>query len=177
MIKKSKFIISLLIVALFMVSAFASNNNYSDNYITKLVLSNSFHWNSHELIEFMDILGQENHRSYKLFLEDYNLANSYDYTSLIIKDLSNFVNQENLYWMYQKTGNEDFNTFSTVEKNFRQEEREIGMKKYKNDYSSDGYNSFSVKKVDRLSFLNYNSLFYESSPKFIEIEDNIFIFA
>ncbi|MBL5980693.1 hypothetical protein NAAC61_00425 [Petrotoga sp. 8T1HF07.NaAc.6.1] len=177
MIKATKFTSILLIFLLFIFSSFASNTSYNRfTDLDNLSLVSSIHGN----LNLMELIGEsemdQNEKS-TITIGVYHLASTDDYT-MKIKELTDLNYHQDYNSAFNAMASTSHNRSKSHSDKFIKSDLNVKNKNYKNDYSykNDLTNKF-VQKNSRLDYIVSLNLFKQSTPDFIEIQQNVFIFS
>jgi len=177
MIKATKFTSILLISLLFVFSSFASNTSY-DGFtdLDNLSLVSSTHGN----LNLMKLIGEmevDQKEKSMITIGVYYLASTDDYT-IKIKELNDLNYNQDYSSAFNSMANTSHNRSKNISDKLIKSDPNVKNKNYKNDYSykNDLTNKF-VQKNSRLDYIVSLNLFKQSTPDFIEIQQNVFIFS
>ncbi|PNR98824.1 hypothetical protein X927_07255 [Petrotoga mexicana DSM 14811] len=177
MIKATKFTSILLIFLLFVFSSFASNTSYSRfTDLDNLSLVSSTHGN----LNLMELIGEmevDQNEKPKITIGVYHLASTDDYT-IKIKELNDLNYNQDYSSTFNSMASTSHNRSKNLSDKFIKSDPNVKNKNYKNDYSykNDLVNKFAQKN-SRLDYIVSLNLLKQSTPDFIEIQQNVFIFS
>jgi len=177
MIKTTKFTSILLIFLLFVFSSFASNTSYTEfTDLDNLSLVSSTHGNLN-LLKLIGEMEVDQKEKSTITIGVYYLASTDDHT-IKIKEL-NYLNYNQDYSStFNSMASTSHNQSKNISDKLIKSDPNVKNKNYKNDYSykNDLVNKF-VQNNSKLDYIVSLNLLKQSTPDFIEIQQNVFIFS
>jgi len=177
MIKATKFTSILLIFLLFVFSSFATNTSYTEFAdLDNLSLVSSIPSNLN-LVKLIGETEMDQEEKSTITIGVYYLASTDDHT-IKIKELNDLNYNQDYSSTFNSMASTSHNRSKNISDKFIKSDPNVKNKNYKNDYSykNDLTNKFAQKN-SRLDYILSLNLLKQSTPDFIEIQQNVFIFS